>query len=174
MCVLISNNATLIASNEASLKQAKSASETAKNLMNEIEELKKVGLWWWYIRKMVTESNYRLTLHTSYHNSYPKICVGYGLQCNSQNVEHLAVLISEYDNDVQMNKIHAYLLYHIYPKFRGSIIAMHWICADFSKFTLSRDTSKVVKRFQDHKIVSFNSPSACVLHPLARCCITWV
>ena len=47
MCVLISNNATLIASNEASLKQAKSASETAKNLMNEIEELKKVGLWGW-------------------------------------------------------------------------------------------------------------------------------
>ena len=40
--MLISTEATLIASNDASIKQAKSASDTAKKLMDEIEELKKV------------------------------------------------------------------------------------------------------------------------------------
>lgn len=41
MCTLISGTATLMASNEASIKQATGASDHAKKLMEEIEELKK-------------------------------------------------------------------------------------------------------------------------------------
>lgn len=41
VAMLISTEATLIASNDASMRQATSASDTAKQLMDEIEELKK-------------------------------------------------------------------------------------------------------------------------------------
>ena len=44
VAMLISTEATLIASNDASMRQATSASDTAKQLMDEIEELKKVSV----------------------------------------------------------------------------------------------------------------------------------
>ena len=43
MCNLISKEATLIASNQASVKQAQGASDQAKRLMDEMDELQKVS-----------------------------------------------------------------------------------------------------------------------------------